>query len=86
MLQCNLYEKFVSYIQVVGEDKEMMSNVPSDTNYTDSTQSGIGAKGETVGDLRGEPQTNEATSRETASKMANLLTVSSNQRGYKKSY
>ena len=73
MLQCNLYEKFVSYIQVVGEDKEMMSNVPSDTNYTDSTQSGIGAEGERVGDLRGEPPTNEATSRNTASKMANLL-------------
>jgi hypothetical protein len=73
MLQCNLYEKFVSYIHVVGEDKESMSNVSSDPNYTDSTQSGIGAKAERVGDLRGEPPTNEATSRGKASKMANLL-------------
>ena len=72
-LHCNLYEKFVSYIHQVGEDKEKMSNVSSDPNYTDSTKSGIGAKAERVGDLRSEPPTNEATSRETASKMANLL-------------
>jgi hypothetical protein len=50
-----------------------MSNVSSDPNYTDSTQSGIEAKAERAGDLRGEPPTNEATSTETASKMANLL-------------
>lgn len=50
-----------------------MSNVSSDRNYTDTTQSGIDAKAERVGDLRGEPPTNQATNRETASKMANLL-------------
>ena len=50
-----------------------MSNVSSDPNYTDSTKSGIEAKTERVGDLKGEPPTNEATNRETASKMANLL-------------
>jgi hypothetical protein len=50
-----------------------MSNVSSDKNYTDSSQSGIDAGAERVGDLRGEPPTNEATNRETASKMANLL-------------
>jgi hypothetical protein len=50
-----------------------MSNVSSDRNYTDSTQSGIDAKAERVADLRGEPSTNQATNRETASKMANLL-------------
>jgi hypothetical protein len=50
-----------------------MSNVSSDKNYTDTSQSGIDARAERVGDLRGEPPTNEATDRETASKMANLL-------------
>src|SRR5439155_25532078 len=50
-----------------------MSNVSSDRNYTDTTQSGIDAKAERVGDLRGEPPTNQATNRGTASKMANLL-------------
>jgi|SRR6187200_1762232 hypothetical protein len=50
-----------------------MSNVSNDRNYTDTTQSGIDAKAERVGDLRGEPPTNQATNRETASKMANLL-------------
>jgi hypothetical protein len=50
-----------------------MSNVSSDKNYTDTSQSGIDARAERVGDLRGEPPTNEPTDRETASKMANLL-------------
>jgi hypothetical protein len=50
-----------------------MSNVSSDRNYTDTSQSGIEARAERVGDLRGEPATNEATNRESASKMANLL-------------
>jgi hypothetical protein len=50
-----------------------MSNVSSDRNYTDSSQSGIEAKAERVGDLRGEPPINEATNRASASKMANLL-------------
>lgn len=61
------------YIGERGEYLERMSNVSSDPNYTDSTQSGIEAKVERAGDLRGEPPTNKATSRETASKMANLL-------------
>jgi hypothetical protein len=50
-----------------------MSNVSSDRNYTDSTQSGVGATSERVGDATGEPSTNEPTNRVTASKMANLL-------------
>src|SRR5918912_2855431 len=50
-----------------------MSNVSSDRNYTDSSQSGIDARAERVGDLRGEPPINEATNRASASKMANLL-------------
>src|ERR671939_802609 len=50
-----------------------MSNVSSDKNYTDSSQSGIDATAERVGDLRGEPPINEATNRASASKMANLL-------------
>ena len=50
-----------------------MSNVSSDRNYTDSSQSGIDTRAERVGDLRGEPPTNEAINRESASKMANLL-------------
>src|SRR5919198_5173507 len=50
-----------------------MSNVSSDRNYTDSNQSGIDAKAERVGDISGEPPTNQVTNREAASKMANLL-------------
>src|ERR1044071_4450460 len=50
-----------------------MSNVSSDRNYTDSSQSGIDARAERAGDLRAEPPINEATNRESASKMANLL-------------
>ena len=50
-----------------------MSSVSSDRNYTDSTESGADATSERVGDVTGEPPTNEATNRDTASKMANLL-------------
>ena len=42
-------------------------------NYTDVRQSGIDAKAERVGDITGEPPTNEAMDRDKASKMANLL-------------
>jgi hypothetical protein len=73
MLDYNLYLKFESYIHEVGEYKRTLSNVSNDRNYTDINQSGIDARAERVGDLRGEPPTNEATNRETASKMANLL-------------
>ena len=50
-----------------------MSDVSNDRNYTDSTQSGVGAVAERAGDASGEPAINAATSRDTASKMANLL-------------
>jgi hypothetical protein len=50
-----------------------MSYVSDDRNYTDNTQSGIDAPAERVGDIRGEPPTNETIHRNTASKMANLL-------------
>jgi hypothetical protein len=50
-----------------------MSNVSSDRNYTDNRQSGVDATVERVGDIKGEPPTNKATDRNTASKMANLL-------------
>jgi hypothetical protein len=45
----------------------------ADRNYTDAGQSGINAKAERVGDITGEPPTNEAMDREKASKTANLL-------------
>jgi hypothetical protein len=50
-----------------------MSYVSDDRNYTDPTQSGIGSTTERSGDLTGDPPTNEATNRDIASKMANLL-------------
>ena len=50
-----------------------MSYVSSDRNYTDNTQSGVDAKAERVGDITGEPATNEPVNRDKASKMANLL-------------
>ena len=50
-----------------------MSYVSDDRNYTDNTQSGIDAPAERVGDIRGEPPTNETVNRNIASKMANLL-------------
>ncbi|MFL6357406.1 MAG: DUF2795 domain-containing protein [Nitrososphaeraceae archaeon] len=63
----------VDYTRFLDREYKRMSNVSSDRNYTDTTQSGIDAKAERVGDLRGEPPTNQATNTETASKMANLL-------------
>src|SRR5919202_3187496 len=45
----------------------------ADRNYTDVEQSGLNAKAERVGDITGEPPTNEPIDREKASKMANLL-------------
>src|SRR5215211_3652829 len=45
----------------------------ADRNYTDVGQSGIDAKAERVGDISGEPPTNEAMDRDKASKLANLL-------------
>lgn len=45
----------------------------ADRNYTDIGQSGIDAKAERVGDITGEPPTNEAMDRNKASKLANLL-------------
>ena len=48
-----------------------MSYVSSDPNYTD--RSSTGKPVERVGDLTGEPPTNESTNRDIASKMANLL-------------
>jgi hypothetical protein len=48
-----------------------MSYVSSDPNYTD--RSSTGTPIERVGDLTGEPPTNESTNRDIASKMANLL-------------
>jgi hypothetical protein len=50
-----------------------MSNVSTDRNYTDSTQSGVSATIERLGDSTGEPATNKTTDRNSASKMANLL-------------
>ena len=45
----------------------------ADRNYTNIEQSGIDSKAERVGDITGEPPTNEATERNKASKLANLL-------------
>jgi hypothetical protein len=45
----------------------------ADRNYTDVEQSGINSKTERVGDITGEPPTNEAMDRNKASKLANLL-------------
>ncbi len=42
-------------------------------DYTDVDQSGIGSKVERVGDITGDPPTNEAIDRNKAAKMANLL-------------
>ena len=50
-----------------------MSYVSNDRNYTDITQSGVDATSKRAGDVTGEPPTNEATNRDIASKMANLL-------------
>ena len=45
----------------------------ADRNYTKVEQSGIDSKAERVGDITGEPSTNEAMDRNKASKLANLL-------------
>ena len=45
----------------------------ADRNYSDARQSGIDARAERVGDITGEPPTNEAMDRDKASKLANLL-------------
>jgi hypothetical protein len=50
-----------------------MSYVSDDRNYTDPSQTGIDSTAERAGDTTGEPPTNEAVNRVTASKMANLL-------------
>lgn len=50
-----------------------MSYVSDDKNYTDASQSGAGALAERVGDMTGEPPTNESTDRDKAAKTANLL-------------
>jgi hypothetical protein len=49
-----------------------MSHVSDDRNYTEPNNSGIDARGR-VGDMTGEPPTNQATDRDKAAKMANLL-------------
>ena len=45
----------------------------ADRNYTDVEQSGIDSKAERMGDVTGEPPTNEARDQDKASKLANLL-------------
>ena len=50
-----------------------MSYVSDDRNYTNPSQSGADSTTERAGDTTGEPPTNEAVNRKTASKMANLL-------------
>jgi hypothetical protein len=45
----------------------------ADRNYTDVEQSGIDSKAERMGDITGEPPTNEARDQDKASKLANLL-------------
>ena len=51
----------------------IMSYVSDDRNYTDPNNSGVDAISSRVGDIRGEPPTNQATDRDKAAKMANLL-------------
>lgn len=50
-----------------------MSYVSDDRNYTDPSRSGAGAPAERVGDLTGQPPTNESVDRDKSTKMANLL-------------
>jgi hypothetical protein len=50
-----------------------MSYVSDDRNYTDPSNSGIDTTISRVGDITGEFPTNEATDRDKAAKMANLL-------------
>lgn len=49
-----------------------MSYVSGDKNYTDPENSGIDST-DRVGNITGEPPTSEATDRDKAAKMANLL-------------
>lgn len=49
-----------------------MSYLSDDRNYTDPNNSGIDAA-DRVGDITGEPPTNQPTDRNKAAKMANLL-------------
>ncbi len=50
-----------------------MSYVSEDRNYTDNNNSGIDSTSGRAGDITGEPPTNQATDRDKAAKMANLL-------------
>ncbi len=50
-----------------------MSYVSEDKNYTDNNNSGIDSTSGRAGDITGEPPTNQATDRDKAAKMANLL-------------
>jgi hypothetical protein len=52
---------------------KVMSYVSDDRNYTNPSQSGIGSTIGRAGDETGEPPSNEAVNRKTASKLANLL-------------
>lgn len=45
----------------------------TDRNYTNVEESGISSKADRVGDITGEPPTNEAVDHDKAAKMANLL-------------
>jgi hypothetical protein len=49
-----------------------MSYISEDKNYTDTKNSGMDAT-DRVGDMTGEPPNSEATDRDKAAKMANLL-------------
>src|SRR3954464_4880819 len=52
----------------------MLSYVSEDRNYTDNNNSGIDSTSGRAGDVTGgEPPTNQATDRDKAAKMANLL-------------
>jgi len=51
----------------------MLSYVSEDRNYTDNSNSGIDSTSERAGDSTGEPPINQATDRDKAAKMANLL-------------
>lgn len=50
-----------------------MSYRSEDRNYTDPSQSGTNPPAKRVGDLAGQPPTNEPTDRDRAAKLANLL-------------
>lgn len=50
-----------------------MSYVSSDRDYTKEENSGVNPVADRVGDITGEPATNQPTDRNKASKLANLL-------------